>query len=196
MIEIRIGVEEKYRHQAARIYVNAFKSKFENLIGDETSIQSLFEEAMNPEYALCAYNDKDELVGIAGFNVGNKKLVDMKIMDFINQFGYLKGLWKAFLVEIIFTRKPNSNHELLMDGIAVKEECRGQGIGSELFDALMKYAEVNNYRKVRLDVIDKNLRAKRLYEKIGFQKKGYQKVPKFLNKKIGVSGVTSMVKEL
>ena len=196
MIEIRIGFEEKYRHQAARIYVNAFKSKFESLIGNEATIQSLFEKAMNPEYALCAYSDKDELVGIAGFNVGNKKLVDMKIKDFIYQFGYLKALWKAFLVEIIFTRKPNSNQELLMDGIAVKEEFRGQGIGSQLFDALMKYAEVNNYRKVRLDVIDENPRAKSLYQKIGFQKKGYQKVPKFLSKKIGVSGVTSMVKEL
>ena len=196
MIEIRKGFDDKHRCQAARIYMNAFKSKFVNLIGDEVSIQLLFEEAMNPQYSICAYNDTDQLVGIAGFNVGNKKLVDMKIEHFISQFGYLKGLWKAFLVEVIFTRKTNSNKEFLMDGIAVKEEFRGKGIGSQLFEALIKYAKSEKYTKVRLEVIDENPRAKLLYESIGFNKKCYQRVPKFVSKKIGVSGVTSMVKEL
>jgi len=31
--------------------VNAFKCKFENLMGKEVNIQLLFEEAINPEYA-------------------------------------------------------------------------------------------------------------------------------------------------
>ena len=64
MIEIRKGFDDKHRCQAARIYMNAFKSKFVNLIGDEVSIQLLFEEAMNPQYSICAYNETDQLVGI------------------------------------------------------------------------------------------------------------------------------------
>lgn len=196
MIEIRKGFGEKHRCEAARIYVIAFKSKFEELIGDKDSIQTIFEKTMDPDCALCAYDGNDQLIGIAGFNLGDKKLVNIQIADFINAFGYIKGLWKAILVELIFSRKPKSNQELLMDGIAVKSEFRGRGIGSQLFHALMEYAKVNNYSRVRLDVIDENPRAKALYESLGFDKTKYQKVPKFIKRKIGVSGVTSMVKEL
>ncbi len=70
-----------------------------------------------------------------------------------------------------------------------------QGIGSKLIEALLEYSKSNEYKQVKLDVINENPRAKALYERVGFKSIQYEKVPKFIAKLIGVTGVTSMVKE-
>lgn len=196
MFKIRKGFADKDRASVASLYVAAFKSKFVNLIGKEPVLQKLFEQAVDPAYCLCAYDEQDTLVGIAGFHEGDNGFVDMKSKDFIATFGWLKGMYKAIVVDAIFTRKPQSPKEFLMDGIAVAPNSRGQGVGTQLFDALMQYGEKNGYTYIKLDVIDENPRAKALYERLGFLETRYEKVPKLLAKRIGVSGVSTMVKEL
>lgn len=196
MIKIKKGFEDKDRSQAAKLYVTAFKSKFENLIGSAEKVQAIFENTMNSDYCLCAYDENDNLLGIAGFQIGKCGFIDMKLNDFIKLFGILKGIWKAILIDIIFTREPESDNELLMDGIAVDSNYRGQGIGTQLFDSLIKYGEEEGYKFIKLDVIDRNPRAKALYEKIGFEAVKYEKVPKIISNRIGVTGVTSMVKKV
>ena len=195
MINIRRGFEEKDRSKAAKLYVIAFKRKFEKLLGEEAILQRMFEKAMNSDFSLCAYEDGN-LLGICGFHAGKHGLVEIKGRDFIENFGLIKGLWKAFLTDMIFTRKVKSKKELLMDGIAVDKDNRGQGIGSKLFQALIEYGIEENYNSIRLDVIDENPKAKALYQKLGFKETYYEKVPKYISKLIGVSGVTAMVKEL
>jgi ribosomal protein S18 acetylase RimI-like enzyme len=58
--------------------------------------------------------------------------------------------------------------QLLMDGISVSPEARGGGIGTKLLDRIKHFAEEEGYRTVRLDVIDTNQAARRLYERQGF----------------------------
>lgn len=195
-MQIRKGFDKKDRETAARLYVEAFKRKFENLIGGQDLIQALFEEAINPSYCLCAYTDEGELVGIAGFHEGEKGFVDIKGRDFIQMFGWFHGSWKALVSDIIFTRKPLSRDELLMDGIAVDAKWRGQGVGTKLFDALVDYGKSKHFKYMKLDVVDENPRAKALYERLGFYKSSYEKVFVLFAKLIGVSGVTTMVKRL
>lgn len=55
-----------------------------------------------------------------------------------------------------------------MDGIAVKQDMRGKGIGTKLLDELKQYARDNGFSSIRLDVIDTNPAARRLYERQGF----------------------------
>lgn len=195
MINVRRGFEEKDRSKAAKLYVVAFKRKFENLLGDEETLQRMFEKAMNSDFSLSAYDENGNLLGICGFHAGKHGLVEIKVKDFVENFGLIKGLWKAFLTDMIFTRKVKSKKELLMDGIAVDKDYRGQGIGSQLFQGLMEYANHEDYNSLRLDVIDENPKAKALYKKLGFKEIYYEKVPKYISKLIGVSGVTAMVKE-
>lgn len=195
-MEIRKGFDEKDRAIAAKLYVEAFKRKFEKLWGEEAVIQMIFEEGFNPQYCLCAYDDNDGLVGIAGFHEGDKGLIDLEVKDFIKAFGWLKGFAKACVTGVILHRKAKSREELLMDGIAVNRSCRGQGVGTLLFDALIQMGIEKNFKTLKLDVIDENPKAKALYERLGFQKTAYQKMPKFISNLIGVSGVTSMVRNL
>lgn len=65
-----------------------------------------------------------------------------------------------------------------MDGIAVAENARGQGIGTQLLRRVFEHAALGRFSGGRLDVIDGNERAKQLYEREGFvvtksQKFGY-----------------------
>ncbi len=192
-MEVRLGFKEKDRIVAARLYASAFKRKFEKLIGSEDDVTSLLEKRLNPDYCLTCYHN-EQLVGLAGFHIGHKSLTDISFSNFIEQFGVFKGLLKGIVSWIIFYRKAAPQDELLMDGIAVDERFRGQGIGSQLFDALFEWTKENDYKAVHLDVIDENPKAKALYTRLGFEETSYEKIPHFIEKLIGVSGITHMRK--
>jgi len=84
--------------------------------------------------------------------------------------------------------KATKNHYY---GIAVDSRCRGQGIGSKLLDQIIQYALENRFETVRLDVIDSNPRAKKLYESKGFVAIKSESYP-YLKWLIGFSGSTTM----
>lgn len=190
-MEIKLGFKEKDRILAAQLYAEAFKRKFEKLIGDEELVTNLLEKALDPNYCLTCYHN-DQLVGLSGFHVGKTALVNLKFSDFIRQFGIFKGI----VASIIFYRKSPPNDELLMDGIAVHKDYRGQGIGSMLFDELFVWATINKYKAIHLDVIDENPKAKALYERLNFKQIYYEKMPNYIKNLIGVSGITHMRKAL
>ena len=58
-------------------------------------------------------------------------------------------------------------------GIAVARDHRGRGLGAALLTALVKLAESSGPRALSLSVDDENLRARRLYEALGFQPVGH-----------------------
>jgi ribosomal protein S18 acetylase RimI-like enzyme len=82
------------------------------------------------------------------------------------KLGLLKAL-RASLILALFERKL-AKGELLMDGISVSPQMRGSGVGSSLLRHLIEYARIGGYRTLRLDVIDTNPSARRLYERLGF----------------------------
>ena len=55
-----------------------------------------------------------------------------------------------------------------MDGIVVDASARGRGIGTRLLNELTTFGKSNGYETVRLDVIDTNPSARRMYERNGF----------------------------
>ena len=55
-----------------------------------------------------------------------------------------------------------------MDGIFVTKEARGLGLGTALLRAVKGEALKRGCGEVRLDVIDNNPRARKLYEREGF----------------------------
>ncbi len=194
-MNIKLGFNEKDRIVVAKLYANAFKRKFENLIGDEEIVTMLLKKGLNPNYCFTCYKN-EQLVGIAGFHVGRLALVNLGFSNFIEQFGFFKGLVKGIVSAVIFYRKAAPENELLMDGIAVHQNFRGQGIGSKLFEHFFEWAKAKEYKAIHLDVIDENPKAKALYERIGFVKTAYEKVPRFIERKIGVSGITHMRKAI
>lgn len=60
------------------------------------------------------------------------------------------------------------NDTVYLSYLAVKEDCRNHGIGTEMIKSAFKLSQENGNRFVKLNVDYDNLNAKKLYEKLGF----------------------------
>ena len=102
----------------------------------------------------------------------------------------LPGAIRAICVLALFERAL-TNGQLLMDGISVSPKARGSGIGSSLLRQLKEHARLEGYRTLRLDVIDTNPAARRLYERVGFVATGTAQFP-YLRWLLGFGAATTM----
>ena len=105
------------------------------------------------------------------------------------KLGVFRGVW-AIAVFSLYERTPTPG-ELVMDGIAVHKDYRGYGIGGRLLDEIVNYARENDFQTVRLDVIDINPGARRLYERRGFVAVRTEHFP-YLRWLLGFGGSTTM----
>jgi ribosomal protein S18 acetylase RimI-like enzyme len=76
------------------------------------------------------------------------------------------------LVQLVFGRlwrflNTLENDDFYLQSIAVAPECRGEGVGSMLIDAMEKRASSTAATRFVLDVAAKNDGARRLYERRG-----------------------------
>ena len=93
---------------------------------------------------------------------------DMRpIFVYIGDDGKLKGyafcIFKQLLNDNIFT----DIKTLYIDDICVDETCRGQKVGTALFEYVKKFAEDEDCYNVTLNVWSFNESAKKFYEKCG-----------------------------
>lgn len=165
-IHTELGISGASRRRAAEIYEQAFGAKLGVAIKNKQHRINLLSSGFQLNYAVCAL-EGEFLVGLAGFSSQTGALTgDITYRSILKELGFFKGQKAAFILGL-FERKAKPK-ELLMDGIAVSEEYRGQGVGTQLFEALKHYAKEHNYEAIRLDVIDTNPDARRLYERLGF----------------------------
>lgn len=189
-IQIQKGWNLEQADSAAELYEEAFGAKFTRAIPDKLKRIAILSKSFVPVFSFAATSGND-IIGIAGFQVSDGSLTGgIGAKKLIQELGFFSGLW-ACLVFSLFKRQPKAR-ELIMDGIAVDSGFRGQGIGSELLDQIIHYAAENGFDSVRLDVIDSNPRARKLYELKGFVEVSSESFP-YLKWLIGVSGSTTMV---
>jgi len=150
---------------------------------------SLLKECLLPNFAFTALVN-DELVGLAGFQTPNGSLTSgVTGRRLLSKLGWIHGL-RAACVFSLYERTPDFG-ELVMDGIAVRDDMRGRGIGGHLLDQLTHYAREHGFTRIRLDVIDTNPAARRLYERKGFQPIHTDHFP-FLKWLLGFGAATKM----
>lgn len=65
-----------------------------------------------------------------------------------------------------YLENPNVVH---IANFGVKKESRGQGIGKELMNTLLKKCKEDNVDEIRLGVFNKNILAYKFYEQYGFE---------------------------
>ena len=184
------GLPEYFRSSAASLYDEAFGQKFSVAVRSDQKRLSLLEDCFVPEYAIVAITD-NKLTGIAGYHTPTGSLTGCITYRYlVSRLGFFKGNWAA-LIFSLYERKPASG-ELLMDGIAVHRDFRGIGIGSNLLDEISRYARENKYDQIRLDVIETNPRARKLYERKGFKAVKTEKFP-YLRWLLGFGRSTTMV---
>lgn len=165
-VEFIVGIPEQFRYDAALLYDEAFGAKFRVAVRSKQRRIELLSDSFFLQFGICAISE-GTLLGIAGFQSGKGSLtggMDYRLL--IRVLGLLRGNWAAAVFSL-YERK-NEAGELLMDGISVRSDARDRGIGGRLLDEVESYAISNSFESIRLDVIDTNPSAKRLYERKGF----------------------------
>ncbi|MCB9529980.1 MAG: GNAT family N-acetyltransferase [Myxococcales bacterium] len=161
------GFAPAQREAAAALYWQAFGDKLGRLLGPPDRGRAVIARALDPAFALSAAAPDGRLLGVAGFKTAAGAFVDLDFADLRAAFGLTGALWRAPLLAI--AERPIEAGRLLMDGICVDPDARGLGIGSALLDAIVAEARRRKLVEVRLDVIDRNTRARALYLRKGFR---------------------------
>jgi len=190
-VSVQVGLPDRLRGEAARLYYEAFRLKADFLFGSREKTLAVLESDLAAEQALIAVQD-DRLVGLAGIQHG-RPFINVHFKTYVRVFGWFTALWR-YALAILFHRAPRLG-ELVMDGIAVDESLRGQGVGTKLLHGVIEFAREHGYQTVRLDVVDTNPRARQLYERLGFVATETHRHPQ-AQRVMGFSAATTMIKQV
>lgn len=154
------------RAAAAELYDEAFGPKLA-AAGLRRAVRlAVLHDGIDLGFALGAICE-GRLVGLAGYQTaggGFTSGIDHRLL--VRHSGRLVGTWAAAVLSLY--RRAASGRHLVMDGIVVSAHARGRGVGSRLLHAVAALAKADRFESVRLDVIDTNPGARRLYERHGF----------------------------
>jgi len=191
-VVIRFGLPEHCRRQAAELYYEAFRQKFEPIMSSQQHGVAILESAFDSERAIVALGQA-RLAGVAGLHYGGHEFVNVRASAFAHEFGWLSGLLRFALLAVFSQRE--SEGELLLDDIAVHSSMRGKGIGTRLLQAVFDFAQANGFGSIRLEVVDTNPGARRLYERLGFVPAQTRKYP-YLRRLMSFAAATTMIKKI
>ncbi|PAE07106.1 GNAT family N-acetyltransferase [Terribacillus saccharophilus] len=90
-----------------------------------------------------------------------------------------KGKLVGYLIAIGGTVKRTKHSAYLV--IGVLQECRGKGIGTELFDKVIKWAPKHNVSRLELTVVTENKAGVALYKKSRFDIEGTKRNSLIIN---------------
>ena len=71
---------------------------------------------------------------------------------------------------------------LWLEELFILEEYRSRGLGREFFAAAEEYASANGFARIRLEVEEDNVRARSLYQRLGYEDLTYLQMVKELRR--------------
>ncbi|MEU9026273.1 GNAT family N-acetyltransferase [Streptomyces sp. NPDC048383] len=190
-IEVRRGVPEGAEERVAELYWEAFDRKLGAALGPAPEGRRFIASHLHRDRALTAVDEAGGVLGVAGYQLAGRGLVGGDAAAVRARYGQVRGLYRVFLLALL-ERTP-ARGELVMDGIAVDPAARGRGIGGLLLDGVEEVAVEQGCRRIRLDVIAENPRARALYERRGFRPVQVRRTP-WLRHVLGFGAVTTMHK--
>ena len=187
-IEIRLGLAESYRQEMAQIYCEAFQGKLQPLVGSRDHGIAILEADLAPGRALAALM-AGRLVGFAGLQYDEERFFAPRLSTFVRELGWLRGPISVALLRLFSSHYREG--ELFLDTLAVHPSSRGQGVGTRLLQAVLALARERGFDSVRLEVVDTNPGARRLYERLGFRAGKTRQYP-YARRAAGFSTVTTL----
>lgn len=192
-VTIRRGFAPEHRGEAAELFWNAFSGKLGKVLGPGDKALAFLEKTLNPDFAFAALSEDGKLLGLAGYKTSGGAFAGGSLSDLTGVYGHIGGWWRGLLLELL--ERDQEPGELLMDGIFVHPDARGQGVGTLLLEEIFDEARRRGDNSVRLDVIDTNPRARSLYERVGFEAVSTEETG-FLAGLFGFKSATRMVKQV
>ena len=192
-IAIRAGLHPDEIEEAAGLYWQAFGRKLGRLLGPEPLARRYLAHIIRPEQILAARTQRGRLIGLAGFRTSTGAVPIGRFPDLVAIYGWRGALWRATTLRLL--RQDTDPRRFRVDGLAVSAGLRGQGVGSQLLDALATEAALRGYDSIRLDVAIENSRARALYERHGYVAYG-ETNPGPLGPALGFRRATRMERKL
>ncbi|MBU2694421.1 N-acetyltransferase [Pimelobacter sp. 30-1] len=184
------GVPAGCEDEVAALYWEAFGRKLGAALGPAAAGRAFLAEHLNHDRGIVVLGDDGRAVlGVAGYRLGGRALLGGTAGDVLARYGRVRGLPRVALLAIL--ERTAARGELVMDGICVAPQARGGGIGGRLLDEVAAVATEEGCRRIRLDVIDVNPRARALYERNGFTAVRTHRTP-YLRAMMGFGAVTTM----
>lgn len=173
-LELRRGLPEAQRLEAARLYFAGFERKLAPVLGTAATAVPLIAQALELDRGLAAFQG-GRLVGILGLNFSRKRFFNLSSADLVHHCGFWRGWISALLLSTLERRVTVG--QLLLDGIAVAPDCRGAGVGTRLLLEAEVVALEQGLASVRLDVVDTNPSARQLYQRLGYRETAQVRLP-------------------
>lgn len=151
----------------------AFREKMIPVFGSEERTVEILNRYMNPERIVTAFSE-NRVIGVAGLSFGDSGFISIDLPDALREFK-LKIFRTAFVGLILEGKRKKGS--LLIESLAVEEKSRGKGTGTGILLYVLNYARMKKFENVRLYVSNKNERAFRLYERLGFKTIKNHKLP-------------------
>ena len=190
--EIRFGLDARHKDEFVRLFCNTFPEIIVPVFGSVERCARLLERSLANDRILTAISG-EQLIGFAGLHYSRREWFDPGLSQLLTSMRW--GIFRVMAMGIILFKHPKPD-VLHLDTLVVHADVRGQGIGTQLVDAVVALANAEGKRFVTLEVEDINPRAKRLYERIGFSEEKFEKLPWPWRKAFAFSGSYRMSKDL
>lgn len=164
-IEKLSELDSSYLDQVTKIFGESFGHMFEGFTKDIDTLAKCFGKSFVQEMVYVYIKDDNVLGFISASSVGGRAMaIDRE--PFIKAFGKIKGKIFCWQIEKIMSKViVESEKECYIDFLAVAKNARRRGIG----EILLNYIHNDKrYEKYTLEVLSKNINAKKLYENVGY----------------------------
>ena len=146
------------------------------------------------EHVYIAQDDDGEMIGILVAFRGDEVNLFEESRIFWHTMNFFDFL-KLTMIKPVYDKITASSikgEDFYIGNLVVAPEYRGQGVGTEIIKSSFQIAREKKCKRVLLDVIFENYKAKKLYERIGFIICG-EKNFKWLGKSEGTYGMEYII---
>lgn len=157
-------LNENQKLEAVDIFIDDFRF-FMTFTKDKKALRTLFFYALNPVYTY-ALVENETVIGILALGTNKVRPINLEIDICVDLFGKIRGRLLCRVLNMIFQRKViKSDRDLFIDVLATAKQSRRKGVATRLLEHSFNLQGYHNYY---IEVMSKNINAKRLYEKVGF----------------------------
>ncbi|GEM_PF-781667 len=161
------GLPNDLKKEAARAFLESLSEKFVPILGKENNALCLLEESMNTNACMVATNKQTSLLGILAIQTSSMSFLNPTYEIMRKHYGFFSSIWNL-------ARLATINHKVAqecihIEAIVVCPEARGKGIGSLMINKLLANAKEMGKEHATLEVINTNISAVKLYERLGFR---------------------------
>ena len=159
-------LDENQMNQAITVFIEGFYNIMSSISKNKEKLHRLFKNSFEYDTTY-AYLQNGEAVGFLGLGNYQKSALNLNREIFMEIF---RGFASKVVYKVMHSSmcKPNVSNpqEVYIDFITTSPEYRSTGIGAKLIEFIRGDL---GYNAIGLDVFTKNPRAKKFYERMGFQ---------------------------